>query len=362
MPIKYCLTFLVAICFVPKALAGEVADVRLDQLQIIGTHNSYHIAPDALAKAIIQAAAPAEVEANDYTHPALTEQLETLGLRCFELDLFYDPDGKLYQKPLAYVLAKQQAQKVPPFDPDGELARPGIKVLHSPDVEFRTTNYTLRSALTELLAWSDKHRDHLPIFVLLELKSDSFSPLTKPLPWDVKALEVLEQELLAVMPRERIVAPDDVRGEQKTLREAVVANGWPKLSKLRGKFMFLLDNEDRVRDVYLKPSSTLAKRLLFVSVGREHPAAAFMKRNDPIGSFAEIQSLVHAGFLVRTRADSGTTEARRNDTRRRDLAFASGAQLISSDYPAADKRFSEYRIRFENDAMVRERPALEPKK
>lgn len=67
-----------------------------------------------------------------------------------------------------------------------------------------------------------------------------------------------------------------------------------------------------------------------------------MKRNDPIGSHDEIVSLVNAGFQVRTRADSGTTESRMNDPKRRDLAIRSGAQLISTDYPEPNRRFSDY--------------------
>jgi hypothetical protein len=334
----------------------DLPNVRLDQLQIIGTHNSYHIAPDEFAKAMIRAGAPAEADANDYSHPPLTEQLDRLGLRVFELDLYLDPGGDLFHKPLAYLLGKPQAKLVPPFDPDRELARPGIKILHSPDFDFRTTTYSLHAALTELKAWSDKHRRHVPIFVLLELKSESFSPLTKPLAWDAAALETLEKELLAVLPRERILTPDDIRGEQATLRAAILASGWPSVDDARGKFVFLLDNEDRVRAEYLKPSATLAKRLLFASVSRDHAAAAFMKRNDPVGSFAEIQALVGDKFLVRTRADSGTVEARSNLTKRREQAIASGAQLISTDFPVADERFSDYRVRFEHDRALRVRP------
>lgn len=81
-----------------------------------------------------------------------------------------------------------------------------------------------------------------------------------------------------------------------------------------------------------------------------------MKRNDPVGSFEEIQSLVRAGFLVRTRADAGTVEARANDVARRDKALASGAQLASTDYPEPDPRFAEYTVRFENGVVVRANP------
>ena len=67
-----------------------------------------------------------------------------------------------------------------------------------------------------------------------------------------------------------------------------------------------------------------------------------MKRNDPVAQEEEIRALVEEGFLVRTRADAGTAEARRNDTRRRDRAIATGAQLISTDYPEPDRRLSDY--------------------
>lgn len=345
---------------VGSSLAAEEAasDLRLHQLQIIGTHNSYHIAPDAVANRLIKAFAPAEVPANDYTHLPLTEQLEDLHLRLFELDLFLDPRGELYKQPLAMKLAKQQRADVAPFDPDDELARPGIKVLHSPDVDFRTTVYSLRAALRELKKWSGAHPRHVPIFVLLELKSESFSPFTKPLHWDAKALESLEAEILAELPREHVLAPDDVRGSHTTLRDAVLQQGWPNLSTSRGKLVFLLDNEDGVRKTYLEPSDTLAGRLLFASVPRDHAAAAFMKRNDSIHSYDEIQQLVKSGFLVRTRADSNTSAARHNDTKTRDQAFTSGAQLISTDYPKPDERFSGYVVRFPEDRAVRANPLV----
>ena len=42
------------------------------------------------------------------------------------------------------------------------------------------------------------------------------------------------------------------------------------------------------------------------------------------------------GYLVRTRTDDSTREARVNDTRRRDAMIASGAQILSTDYPASE--------------------------
>ncbi len=333
---------------------------RLDQTQVIGTHNSYHVAPDVVADALMRTVVPREADANAHTHRPLTEQLEELGVRQLELDLFLDPRGGLYANPFALQAARLQQKDVPAHDPAGKLQQPGIKVLHSPDFEFRTTVYTFADALTEVRAWSDKHPRHFPVFLLLELKSASPSPLTKSPTWDAAACAGLEQEILAVFPRERILTPDDVRGDQPTLRDAVLARGWPTVEAARGKVVFLLDNEGSISSEFLRPSGSVAGRLLFVSVPRTHPAAAWMKRNDPVGSFAEIQSLVKAGFLVRTRADAGTVEARANEVTRRDKAFASGAQLVSTDYPEPDLRFSPYAVRFEAGVVVRATPVTGP--
>ena len=58
------------------------------------------------------------------------------------------------------------------------------------------------------------------------------------------------------------------------------------------------------------------------------PDAAFVEQNS--GTFEEINALVKQGYLVRTRTDEGTEQARTNDTTRRDLALASGAQIASA--------------------------------
>ncbi|MFM1905029.1 MAG: hypothetical protein RLZZ440_2929, partial [Planctomycetota bacterium] len=162
-------------------------------------------------------------------------------------------------------------------------------------------------------------------------------------PWGPEGFDELHRTILDIWPRPRILTPRDVQGDAPSLREAVVGHGWPAVAPHRGKVVFLLDNEGSLRDRYLESSAD--DRLLFVSVDRDHPAAAWMKRNDPERQAEEIRSLVNDGFLVRTRADSGTREARADDRRRRDLAIASGAQLISTDFPEPDNRFSTYCVR-----------------
>jgi hypothetical protein len=66
---------------------------------------------------------------------------------------------------------------------------------------------------------------------------------------------------------------------------------------------------------------------------------------------------VREGYLVRTRADADTREARAEDTSRRQLAFDSGAQFISTDYYEPDPRFGgHYQVIFPDGRYVRENP------
>ena len=325
-----------------SAAEPDSGALRINRLRLLGTHNSYHIAPDPLVATLIAAAAPAEARAIDCTQRPIPEQLGRLSLRHLELDCYRDPDGGLFATPLGLHLAAA-AGAPPPLDWQGELAKPGIKVLHSPGFDFRTTVPTLHAALHEVKAWSDAHPRHVPIFLLLELKSDAFAP-PQPLPWNDEGFAELEATILAVFPRERILAPDDVRGDKPTLREAVEGIGWPEVDAHRGKIVCLMDNEGGVRDAYLANSDVLAGRLLFTSVAADHPAAAFMKRNDPQGAHDEIRRLVDAGFLVRTRVDAGLEEPRRGDLGRLERALSSGAQLLSTDLPDPDARFPGYVI------------------
>ena len=101
---------------------------------------------------------------------------------------------------------------------------------------------------------------------------------------------------------------------------------------------------------------------MFASVGENDPGAAWFKINDPVRNFALIQRLVRSGFMVRTRADANTFEARRNDTRRRDKALASGAQFISTDFPEARPEISGYSVRFEKPTPYRSNPVNPVKK
>jgi Phosphoinositide phospholipase C, Ca2+-dependent len=101
--------------------------VRLNQIQLLGTHNSYHLAPKPSVLATLGPHAPGL----EYTHRTLTEQLSTLGIRQFELDVFADPQGGRYAQPRAHRLTGDA--------PDPAMQKPGFKVFHVQDVDVRST-------------------------------------------------------------------------------------------------------------------------------------------------------------------------------------------------------------------------------
>jgi hypothetical protein len=71
---------------------------------------------------------------------------------------------------------------------------------------------------------------------------------------------------------------------------------------------------------------------------------AFVVRNEPQGKEAEIRDLT-SRYIVRTRSDAGTLEARSNNYKRFQAAIQSGAQIISTDYYRPDKRLGNFFIK-----------------
>jgi len=348
---------LLACCAVWQPWAGP----RLNQIQVVGTHNSYHIAPHPSLAALIRSQSAALADSIDYSHRPLAEQFERLGIRQVELDLHADPVGGLHARPGGVQKAAEGGLPPPPAPPAATMVKPGIKVLHFPDFDYQTTAPTFAIALEEIRGWSAAHPAHLPIMILLELKADSAGPeFAQAVPWDEKLLPTVEAEILQVFKRSQILAPDDVRGGHPTLREAILDRGWPELGDARGKVMFALDNEGELRDRYLGSSRNLAGKLLFVSVEESHPAAAWFKVNNAVADFERIQRLVKAGFLVRTRADSDTKEARSTITFTRDKAFASGAQFVSTDYPEPNRSWGDYVVRWPGGIVARPNPISLP--
>ena len=325
------LTFLLAAPSLSLAQASD-GSLKLNQIQVIGTHNSYHAGIAPSESKVWQAKYADAYQALDYQHPPLPAQLDA-GIRQIELDVFADTQGGRYAHPSGPVTAAAAGLPAdPPFDPNHLMDKPGFKVMHVQDVDYRSTCQPFTACLQQVRDWSHAHPGHIPIFILVETKQGS-SPrlkLTEPEPFTSAIFDALDAEIRSVFPPAEIITPDDVRGSYPTLNAAVLAGNWPTLSSARGKVVFLLDQRP-VGLVYLEGHSSLRGRVLFTNAEPGQPDAAFLERND--GPAADISALVRQGYLIRARTDADTKQARTNDISTRDAMIASGAQLLSTDYP-----------------------------
>ena len=328
----------VAIAAAPGSGAAPAAPdqddlVRLNEIQVIGSHNSYHLAAPPEESALRRTFIGVGEDRLLYQHDSLDTQFSSQRVRQIELDVWVDTAGGRYATPLLRTATGQG-----PYDP--VMSEPGLKVLHTQDVDYHSTCLTLVACLQTVETWSAANPSHLPLAILIELKD---SPLdlggidfVDPEPFDAAALDSVDAEIRSVFDEDHLLTPDDVRGDHDTLEEAVLTDGWPTLGEARGKVMFLMDNGGDKRAVYRDGHPSLEDRVLFTNGVPGDADAAFVKENEAIADADRITELVEAGYVVRTRADVETLEARANDTTRRDAALASGAQWVSTDYPVPD--------------------------
>ena len=81
--------------------AGQAAgnnSVRMNQIQVIGTHNSYHAGLAPSDAKLMQARNPKVYQALEYRHRPLDQQFDA-GIRQIELDIFADTQGGRYAHP-----------------------------------------------------------------------------------------------------------------------------------------------------------------------------------------------------------------------------------------------------------------------
>ena len=337
--------------------------LKINQIQLIGTHNSYHIAPEPGVMKIIKTVLPGEAANISYTHRPLPEQLSILGMRKLELDVFHDIKGGTFASPLGATMAglKNWKSRHPEFDTQSMMS-PGMKIIHFPNFDFRSNTPTLKTALSELNTWSNKNNLHLPIMILIETKKTTAQRKeNKSGIFEVDDFRQLEREITEILNPDQIITPNKVQGRHKTLNQAIRKGAWPLIAECRGKFILALDNQGSERLNYLKLHPGLQGALLFVSSPPGQPESAFLKINDPKGNHVEIQNRVKEGYLIRTRADSDLKEGRSKDYRQMNLAFSSGAQYISTDFPEQMAGYSDYNVQWPNGKVGRLNPLFDLK-
>ncbi len=176
--------------------------------------------------------------------------------------------------------------------------------------------------------------------------------------------DAIDEEIKSVFGNnlEKVITPDDIRGNYATLKEAVLANNWPSIGECRGKFIFVM--EGGAKEEYLQNHPSLKGRAMFLySENDVQPESAFIIYNDADKKEDSIQMVVQQNYMVRTRADGINKQNKTGDYSQQQAAFRSGAQIVSTDYYRQDPRsktrsaeFSNYNCQFPNAALARINP------
>ncbi len=303
------------------SLAADLSvpeDLPLDHLRMIATHNSYRRRADGLRLFFIGLAQPGEPARLDYAHPPLSAQLDA-GLRSFELDV--------------------------------RLRTGQFQVTHVPLVDDRSTAPDLRLALREIALWSDGNRGHVPVILLFELKDDYML-----LDQGLQRIDGPELDRLDALLRSelgsRLLTPDDVRADAPSLASARATSGWPRVGTVRGRILVILHENEAYRQAYIAGRPTLEGRAMFTCAPAGAPDAAIAILNDPVADRTKIAELVARGVLVRTRADGDGVHGAEGLA----AALASGAQVISTDFPPSYPAPDGYQASFAQGRLLEARP------
>lgn len=256
--------------------------LRLNHLQVEATHNSYHVYNDGHADW-------------RYGHAPLATQLASQGVRGLELDTHFNEACGRYE------------------------------IYHLTLIDEKTTCRVFTECLQQIRDWSDANPSHHPIFIQLEPKDGHYPDVAE------QRFVALEKEILSVFPRELVITPDEVKGSAATLREAITTTGWPTLGATRGRVLFYLDRSDAYRDAYTRGKKDLNGRLIFADADETDGFAAVLVRNSPGTAVTE---LVKKGFVVRTMTDVSVGASLKGDGSQLPAALASGAHILSTDFPA----------------------------
>lgn len=277
-------------CFGKEDVEKEqVEEIRLNHLQMKGTHNSYHLKTPG-----IWAIQPE----NNYTHADLDIQADRLGVRQFELDVHYSEQN-------------------------------GLQVYHTM-LDFTSSCELFTECMQILLDWSSNHSHHAPLWIFIEPK-DNPSEVA-----ELNILEMIQADIENTWPAEKTITPNEVQSNAPTLRDAVTNQGWPTLEESRGKALFVLLDKTEIRDLYVERNPNLDEQTMFAIVDENHSLASIISFVNPSTHGDRLREASEMGFMVRTRPDEATVEAREVNYTRLELAVNTGANFITTDFPGSD--------------------------
>jgi hypothetical protein len=273
----------------------EASGLRLNEIQMIASHNSYKKLGTGVGKLFIGLGDSFdEAHALRYGNPYLSEQLDD-GIRSFELDVRY--------------------------------RRGDFEVTHVPLVDNSSVAVKLELAFAEIALWSEHNPNHIPIILLLELKDDWM--MLDPFLQDIGSTELaFLDQLIDEQLGDKLYTAGDLAGTYPTIQDRIDAESWPLVSELLGKIIVVL-HPGKWTTPYVAMHERHQDLTMFPAVSNmnvNHDYAAFVVHNDP--NIANIEMLINQNLIVRTRMDANLMI----DETMRTNALTSGAQLLTTDF------------------------------
>ncbi len=279
--------------------------LRLQHVQLRGTHNSYHLEPELVVH-----------PSHAYSQPPIEDQLGKYGVRVFELDVHKHEDEWL--------------------------------VYHIWLLDQETHCETFRACLEIMATWSQDHRDHLPIIVWVEAKQESGGEvIDDPI--------ALDAEIRAAVPEDILFTPDDLRGDAATVADALTPDGWPTIGALRGRLIVVMLSGDQA-EAYLDGAPNLEGRAMFVRPGSDQLAADWAAIAKHLSG--DDLALAHERHLLVAENVCGADEDPADCEVELSEKLAAGYHMLKDDFPAPTD--GPYVLTFEGDPVARCNPVTAP--
>ena len=293
--------------------------VKMNEIAIIGTHNSYQLLATPqkrfLEKVLSFLTFGQKGKKADFEMDTYTEQLEK-GVRNLEID-------------------------IETIDNDGDLS---FIVTHNPITDNVSSAYDFSKGLEEIAMWSDNNPGHIPVYLLIEPKSEV--PDTNNMKNFSYAYALELDRIIREVLGDRLVTPEQIMGDFENIEEMRMADAWPTLEQVAGKIIVLL-HPCNVTEEYINTDTSLSTQAMFPMLrfeDIEKPYASFILDNDPeTATENNLKTIGEKNLMVRTRADNypDFSEDKYNCTDN------CGSHIITTDYPPRSVRVQEHTYDFD---------------
>ncbi len=285
--------------------AAYAEGVKFNEVAFIGTHNSYQKECVSARQRLFDSVSTVtfglvNAEKSRFSSDYLTDQLN-LGIRSIELDI----ETVVKDDTVSFVCT------------------------HEPVFDTTSHCYALELALEELKLWSDANPNHLPVTVIIEPKK-AFIPEENMRYFTCEYANLLG-ELAEEIFGEALLTPADMLRDHNSFGEMRAADDWLTLDETKGKIMLLL-HETSVTEDYIKQDSSVKSQVMFPMLrygDADRDCASFLIINKARDIKEQAAEVLGKNLIIRTRSDNFGSYKEESSA----IALASGAQIVSTDYP-----------------------------